>query len=180
MASVKVCIKLDLLVLKWGSVTGDASVHSWHPHLCMLVGRLSQDGSSTWSPPPPPRPLSPLFCQQLSVSSCFSSFFLHDRTSYDTPSPSPSSSSTCLLFFSSGGERANKQSNKWHFPVHMCGYLFQGVNNYILTRSPRSLPSLNTCVMCLFLTVFGGSRCLWPTHWCLSDKTAVTKDLAAE
>lgn len=146
----------------------------------MLVGRLSQDGSSTWSPPPPPRPLSPLFCQQLSVSSCFSSFFLHDRTSYDTPSPSPSSSSTCLLFFSSGGERANKQSNKWHFPVHMCGYLFQGVNNYILTRSPRSLPSLNTCVMCLFLTVFGGSRCLWPTHWCLSDKTAVTKDLAAE
>ena len=98
----------------------------------------------------------------------------------EPPATPPPSSSTCLLFFSSGGERANKQSNKCHFPVHMCGCLFQGVNNYILTRSPCSLPSLNTCVMCLFLTVFGGSRRLWPTHWCLSDKTAVTKDLAAE
>lgn len=56
------------------------------------------------------------------------------RPPIDPPAPF-----TCLLSFSSGGERANKQNQQTAFLVHTCGYVFmfsQVGNNQILTCSP--------------------------------------------
>lgn len=127
-------------------------------HACLL------DSSSTRCPPP-------VFCQRLRFPSSPLSHLLHDGSS--------SSSSTCLLFFPSGGERANKQNQQNWIPCAcMCQYLLQCVDS---EGSCKSLSYLSRTT--LAATCYGARP-----HWCLSDKkkkrqkdkkTMTTKYLAA-
>lgn len=130
-------------------------------HLCMLAGQLSQDGSSSWSLP------TLLLSFSVSVPP-FPSFSC--TTQPPTPPPFP-----CLLFFSSGGERANKQTNKWHFYCADVWISFPDSQTFTFFY----LKTLNTCdlsvfKLCLVVVAISGQLI-----GACQTNTAITKELAA-
>lgn len=130
--------KLDLF--DWNeAVTGYTSAHSWHSpmHACW---RLSQDGSSTWFP---------LLCPLLSATPFP---LLPPSISCTTEPPTtPSSSFICLLFFSSGGDRANKQTNKLQILCMYVWMYFPGCKQLVFHSFTHFLCEPLTHVTCLFL-----------------------------
>lgn len=100
-----ICVPLMMLVHTRGTLT----------YACMLVGQFFHTVPQPASPPL-------VFCQRLRFPSSPLSHLLHDGSS--------SGSSPCLLFFPSGGERANKQNQQNWIPCAcMCQCLPQCVDS---------------------------------------------------